>query len=34
MIRLGLTADECAAVQALRRDATWTPAERDRVEMV
>ena len=34
MIRLTLTADECAAVQALRRDATLTPAERDRVEMV
>jgi hypothetical protein len=34
MIRLTLTPDECAAVRALRRDATLTPAERDRVEMV
>jgi transposase len=34
MIRLTLTSDESAAVQALRRDATLTPAERDRVEMV
>jgi putative transposase len=34
MIRLTLTSDEGAAVQARRRDATMTPAERDRVEMV
>ena len=33
MIRLTLTSNECAAVQTLRRDATFTPAERDRVEM-
>lgn len=34
MLRLRLTADERDAVQALRRDPTVTPAERDRVEMV
>src|SRR5918997_6849545 len=34
MIRLQLTEDERAAVQALRRDADAAPAERDRVEMV
>jgi transposase len=34
MIHLTLTPDEEAAVQALRRDATLSPAERDRVEMV
>jgi transposase len=34
MLRLQLTADERAAVQALRRDPTLMPAERDRVEMV
>ncbi len=34
MIRLTLTSNECVAVSALRRDATLTPAERDRVEMV
>ena len=34
MLRLRLTADERAAVQALRRDPTLSPAERDRVEMV
>src|SRR5918998_5542869 len=34
MLRLRLTADEGDAVQALRRDPTLTPAERDRVEMV
>jgi transposase len=34
MIRVTLTADDEAAVQALRRDATLRPAERDRVEMV
>ena len=34
MIRLTLTPDERAAVQALRRDTTLTPPERDRVEMV
>ncbi len=34
MIRLQLTEDERAAVQALRRDRNVTPAERDRVEMV
>jgi transposase len=34
MIRLTLTPEEAAAVQALRRDATLTPLERDRVEMV
>jgi transposase len=34
MIRLTLTSDDHAAVQALRRDARLTPAERDRVEMV
>ena len=34
MIRLQLTDDERAAVQALRRDADLAPAERDRVEMV
>jgi transposase len=34
MLRLRLTNDEREAVQALRRDPTLTPAERDRVEMV
>ncbi len=34
MLRLRLTPDERTAVQALRRDRTLTPAERDRVEMV
>lgn len=34
MIRLTLTPDETAALQALRRDATLAPTERDRVEMV
>lgn len=34
MLRLHLTTDERAAVQALRRDPTLRPAERDRVEMV
>jgi transposase len=34
MLRLRLTTDERTAVQALRRDRTLTPAERDRVEMV
>src|ERR671933_177276 len=34
MIRVILTDPERAAVQALRRDATLRPAERDRVEMV
>jgi transposase len=34
MLRLRLTSNERAAVQALRRDRTLTPAERDRVEMV
>jgi transposase len=33
MLRLRLTAEERSAVQALRRDPTLTPAERDRVEM-
>src|SRR5215210_7168761 len=34
MLRLRLTTEERAAVQALRRDPTLAPAERDRVEMV
>lgn len=34
MLRLRLTSDERAAAQALRRDPTLSPAERDRVEMV
>jgi putative transposase len=34
MLRLRLTPDERDAVQALRRDPTLSPAERDRVEMV
>jgi putative transposase len=34
MIRVILTDPECTAVQALRRDATLRPAERDRVEML
>jgi transposase len=34
MIHLTLTDAERAAVQALRRDRTLTPAERDRVELV
>src|SRR3712207_3225360 len=34
MIRVTLTEPERTAVQALRRDATLRPAERDRVEMV
>jgi transposase len=34
MLRLRLTPDERAAVQALRRDPALSPAERDRVEMV
>lgn len=34
MLRLRLTPEDRAAVQALRRDRTLTPTERDRVEMV
>jgi putative transposase len=34
MIRLTLTEDQRAALQAARRDPTFTPPERDRVEMV
>lgn len=34
MLRLQLTTDERAAVQALRRDPRLSPAERDRVEMI
>ncbi len=34
MLRLSLTDEERTAVQALRRDRTLTPAERDRVEIV
>jgi transposase len=34
MIRLTLTNEQRAAVQAARRDPTLTPSERDRVEMV
>src|SRR3982750_4609409 len=34
MIRVSLTDPERTAVQALRRDPTLRPAERDRVEMV
>jgi len=34
MLRLRLTTEERAVVQALRRDRMLTPAERDRVEMV
>jgi transposase len=34
MIRLTLTDEQRAAVQAARRDSTLSPAERDRVEMV
>jgi putative transposase len=34
MIRIHLSASERAAVQALRRDPTLRPAERDRVEMI
>ena len=34
MIRVSLSDDERAAVQAARRDPTLTPPERDRVEMV
>jgi transposase len=34
MIRLTLTPDEMAVVQAPRRDRTLSPTERDRVEMV
>jgi putative transposase len=34
MIRITLNADERAAVQAARRDPTWTPPERDRIEMM
>ena len=34
MIRLTLTADRRGAVQALRREPTLRPAERDRVEMI
>src|SRR3712207_9238088 len=33
MIRLKLTPDQRATLQALRRDRTLKPAERDRVEM-
>ena len=33
MIRLTLTDDQRAALQAARRDPTFTPTERDRVEM-
>src|SRR5215204_3493086 len=34
MIRLQLTDDQRAALQTARRDPTYSPAERDRVEMV
>jgi transposase len=34
MLRITLNPDERAAVEALRRDPTLTPAERDRVEML
>jgi transposase len=34
MIRIHLTPDQRQALQALRRDSSLTPAERDRVEMV
>lgn len=34
MLRLQLTTEERTAVQALRRDRSLSPAERDRVEMV
>ena len=34
MLRLTFTPDQHAAVEALRRDRTLTPAERDRVEML
>src|SRR3712207_9054764 len=34
MLRLRLTTDERAAVQALRHNPALSPAERDRVEMV
>ena len=34
MLRLTLSDAERAAVQALRRDRTLSPAERDRVEMI
>jgi putative transposase len=34
MLRITLTPDQRAAVQAARRDPTLTPLERDRVEMV
>lgn len=34
MLRLRLTTDDRAAVQALRRDPSLSPAERDRVEIV
>jgi putative transposase len=34
MIRIELTSEQRAALQAARRDPTFTPAERDRVEMV
>jgi putative transposase len=34
MIRIMLSDDERAGVQAARRDPTWTPPERDRIEMV
>lgn len=34
MLRLHLTDADRAAVQALRRDRTLTPAERDQVEML
>ena len=34
MLRLTLTPDQHAAVEALRRDQSLTPAERDRVEML
>jgi putative transposase len=34
MIRVTLTADQRAALQAARRDPTFTPPERDRIEMI
>jgi hypothetical protein len=34
MLRITLNPDERAAVEALRRDPTLAPAERDRVEML
>src|SRR4051812_44887478 len=34
MLRISLTSDDRAAVEALRRDSSLRPAERDRVEMI